>query len=73
MNFINSVFIHLSYETIEQRLSNIKTRGIAMEKGQTLLDLYNYRQPFYYGCADLVLEADGLTIEETVSKLAEIV
>ena len=67
------VFIHLNYETIEQRLNNIKTRGIAMEKGQTLRDLYEYRQPFYFGCADVVLEADGLEIEETVSKLAEIV
>ena len=67
------VFIHLNYETIEQRLNNIKTRGIAMEKGQTLRDLYEYRQPFYFDCADVVLEADGLEIEETVSKLAEIV
>ena len=67
------VFIHLSYETIEQRLSNIKTRGIAMEKGQTLRDLYNLRQPYYFGCADAILEADGLNIEETVAKLADIV
>ena len=67
------VFIHLGYEAIEQRLSNIKTRGIAMEKGQTLRDLYNLRQPFYFGCADVVLEADGCTIEETVSKLVDIV
>ena len=67
------VFIRLSYETIEQRLNNIKTRGIAMEKGQTLRDLYNLRQPYYFRCADVVLEADGLNIEETVAKLAEIV
>jgi len=67
------VFIRLSYETIEQRLNNIKTRGIAMEKGQTLRDLYDLRQPFYHRCADVILEADGLKIEEAVEKLAEIV
>ena len=67
------VFIHLSYETIEQRLSNITTRGIAMEKGQTLRDLNDLRQPYYFSCADEVLEADGLTIEETVEKLCAIV
>jgi len=67
------VFIRLSYETVEKRLNNIKTRGIAMEKGQTLRDLYNFRQPFYSDCADVVLEANGLKIEETVSKLVDIV
>ena len=67
------VFLHLSYETIEKRLSNIKTRGIAMKKGQTLLDLYNMRQPYYKRCADVILEADGQKIEETVEALVKIV
>lgn len=67
------VFIHLGYEAIEERLSNIKTRGIAMKKGQTLRDLYDYRQPFYYRCADVVLETDGLDVEQTVAKLVETV
>ena len=67
------VFLHLSYDSIEKRLGNIKTRGIAMEKGQTLRDLYDKRQPFYYACADKVLEADGQTVEETVEALVKLV
>ncbi len=67
------VFIHLSYEEIEKRLKNIKTRGIAMKKGQTLRDLYDMRQPYYFRCADAVLEADGLDIEQTVAKLVQFV
>ena len=67
------VFIHLSYESIEQRLSNIKTRGIAMKKGQTLRDLYEYRQPFYFRCADVIIEADGQKVEETVGALVKAV
>jgi len=67
------VFLHLSYETIEKRLSNIKTRGIAMKKGQTLRNLYDMRQPYYYACADKVLEADGQTVEETVEALVNLV
>ena len=67
------VFLRLSYETIESRLSNIKTRGIAMKKGQTLRDLYEMRQPFYHGCADAILDADGQTVEETVSALVDLI
>lgn len=67
------VFIRLRYETVERRLRNIRTRGIAMEKGQTLRDLYDFRQPFYERWADAVLDADGMTIEETVEQLVELV
>ena len=63
------VFVKLSYESIEQRLKNISTRGIAMKKGQTLKDLYDLRQPFYHKWADLIVEADGQEIEQTVASL----
>ena len=63
------VFIKLSYDTIEKRLKNISTRGIAMKKGQTLQDLYNLRQPAYHRWADVTVEADGQDIEQTVAQL----
>ena len=66
-----AVFVRLSYKTIEQRLQNISTRGIAMKKGQTLRDLYEYRQPFYHQWADLIVDADGQDVEETVAALVK--
>ncbi len=63
------VFLQLSYETITRRLKNIRTRGIAMEKGQTLRDLYDLRQPAYLKWADVVLRADGFGVEQTVGAL----
>ena len=39
------IFLRLPLETLSRRLKNMKTRGIAMEKGQTLRDLYARRQP----------------------------
>lgn len=39
------IFLRLPLETLSRRLKNMKTRGIAMEKGQTLRDLYERRQP----------------------------
>ncbi len=63
------VFIRLKYETIEKRLKNIKTRGISMKKGQTLRELYDIRQPAYHRWADIVLDADGQSVERTVERL----
>lgn len=67
------VFIRLKYETVERRLKNIKTRGISMKKGQTLRDLYDMRQPAYHRWADIVLDADGQSVERTVERLVEAV
>lgn len=67
------VFLRINYAETERRLQNIKTRGIAMEKGQTLKELYDLRQPAYLRRADAVVDADGLSIEETVEALAQIV
>lgn len=63
------VFIRLKYETVERRLKNIKTRGISMEKGQTLRELYDMRQPAYRRWADVILDADGQSVERTVERL----
>lgn len=65
------VFVKLSYESIERRLHNIATRGIAMKKGQTLRQLYELRQPFYHQWADIIVEADGQDIEETMTTLVQ--
>ncbi len=62
------VYISLPIEDIEGRLTNIKTRGVAMEKGTTVADLYKERLPYYEKYADIVINAHGLDIEETVDK-----
>lgn len=61
------VYLRLSLETLETRLSNIKTRGVAMEPGQTLAGLYAYRTPLYERYADKTVDTDGRTMEETVA------
>ena len=65
------VFVKLTYETIESRLKNISTRGITLEKGQTLRGLYDYRQPYYHRWGQHIVEADGQDIEQTVHMLVK--
>ena len=63
------VFVKLTYETIESRLKNISTRGITLKKGQTLRDLYDYRQPYYHRWGQIVVESESKDIEQTVEML----
>lgn len=66
------VFVRLPYPTIKKRLQNMRTRGIAMEKGQTLRDLYDLRQPYYERWADITVDPDGQDVEQTVALLVEV-
>ena len=67
------IYIKLPYTVIKKRLSNLATRGVTLREGQSLLDLYNERIPLYEASADLICEADGFEIEDTVAKIAELV
>ena len=64
------VYIRLPYEEIARRLSNLATRGVTLREGQTLFDLYEERIPLYEKEADVVLDASGLQIEQTVEAIA---
>lgn len=60
------VYLKHRFEVIDSRLNNIATRGVAMREGQTLRELFEERQPLYERYADLTVESDGLTTEQTV-------
>ena len=62
------VYIKVTLDTILERLNNIRSRGVTLEKGQTIADLYEQRIPLYQKHADVVIEADGLSVEEVVEK-----
>ncbi len=61
------VYLDLPLQELEARLNNISTRGIAMEPGQTLSEVYDYRTPLYRKWADITVDCAGQSLEETVS------
>lgn len=69
----NGVIVYLKLSCIEivNRISNIKTRGIAMKDGKTIFDIYNERVPLYEQYADIVIDAEGTTVEECVTLVSE--
>ncbi len=64
-----SVYLRVSVEELEKRLSNIHTRGVAMKEGTTVMDLFDERRPLYEKYAHFILDCDGLTAEECVNRI----
>ena len=63
------VYIEASLATIKKRLKNIRTRGVAMEKGQTIDSLYEIRVPLYEKYADCTVRSHRYRAENTVEDI----
>ena len=68
------LYIDVPIEDIKKRLRNIKTRGVAMGKGQTLDDLYALRKPLYEKYAEVTVKSSNRqsmedTVEDILNKL----
>jgi shikimate kinase len=67
------VYIKLSPSEIKSRIKNITTRGIAMEKGTTIEELYIERSHLYEKYADITIDSETLNIEETTKAIKKAV
>lgn len=67
------VYLQLPYESLKIRLGSLEERGVAIEKGQTLMGLYEERTPLYEKYSDLTIpcENQGITtiVKEIESKI----
>ncbi len=67
------VYLHLGYDTMMKRINDFTTRGIVVKGGSSLLDMYNERLPLYEKYADVIIDCDSNTVEETVEKIVKTV
>ena len=65
------VYLEVPFSILEQRLSDIKGRGVVLKDGQTLHDLFLERTPLYEKYADLRVSEEGLNVEQTVEILVD--
>lgn len=63
------VYLKLSYKSIEKRVGDLHERGVALQDGQTLKELYDERIPLYEKYADLVFDCENKMIREIVEEL----
>ena len=59
------VYLYHPYEQIRARIPNLENRGIAFENGQTLKTMYDYREPIYRQCADIIVDASDMSMTDT--------
>ncbi len=65
------IYLEISANETEKRISSFLRRGVVMRKGITnLRELHKERVPLYEKYADIVVDCSGLTIDETVETLA---
>ena len=66
------VYLKISYEELENRLGDLKDRGVALREGQTLKDLYEERILLYELYADVIIDQNGKRIETTAREIRDI-
>lgn len=66
------LYLRVPYEEIKKRVTNMKDRGVVLKTGQTLFDLYEERTPLYEKYADIIVDENELTIEQTIGKIMEL-
>lgn len=65
------VYLKLNFDDLNNRLGNLKGRGVVLKDGQTLKSLYEERTPLYEKYADITVSEDGLNLEETLSSVLQ--
>ncbi len=70
---VHGVIVHLDLpvDMIETRIRNLRTRGVVMEKGQTIRSLYDQRQPLYRRYAQLTIDGTGKNHDQLVTEIME--
>ena len=63
------IYLKLSFEAIEDRLGDLHARGVSIQPGWTLRDLYNERCPLYERWADVTVDCEGLQLRQVVHAL----
>ena len=65
------IYLKLSYEAIEDRLGDLHARGVTIQPGWTLRDLYNERVPMYERWADIIVDCEALRLREVVQYISQ--
>ena len=64
-----SVFLDVDINTLQSRLRDFDTRGLAKHPGQSLADLFEERYPLYERYADIRVKCSNMTQEEVCAAI----
>lgn len=63
------VYLQISYKNMTRRIRNFKRRGVVLKEGYTLKDMYEERAALYEKYADIILDVNKNSIEDTVNQI----
>jgi len=66
------VFIDVPLPELEKRLRDMDSRGMVIDPGESLADLFRRRRPLYRRWADRTVEDPQGTVEDVAARLAEL-
>ena len=67
------IYLKVSYQTIRRRIRNPQQRGVVLREGQSFQELYEERVKLFEKYADITIEEDQLSIEETIGKVLSVI
>jgi shikimate kinase len=65
------IFLDVDLPTLEQRVHDFSTRGLAKKPDQSFADLYYERSALYAKYADMTIKCAGLNQEDVCSKIID--
>lgn len=68
-----TVFLDASPATLEARVRDFGSRGLAKRPDQTFQQLFDERFPLYTNYAEITIKCDGLTHEQVVAEILDAV
>lgn len=66
------IYLYVDYDVLEKRLNNTVERGVVLQKGQTIEELYKEREPLYARYADLTVSEGLGALEDTVTAVRKV-
>lgn len=67
------VYLKVDEQELIRRLRNIKTRGIACKKGETVAQIIAQREAYYNKYADITICCENISAEDVVGKIIEFI
>lgn len=66
------VYLKVGYSILEKRLGDLSKRGVVLEPGQTLLDLYKQRVPLYEKYAHVTVNVGHKTVANAAASVCSV-
>jgi shikimate kinase len=66
-----AVFLDVTLDTLESRVPDFSTRGLAKRPDQSFAELFDERNALYRKYADVTVKCDGLTPEQVCAAILE--